>query len=145
MTVEQVINARISTTPAVLALVDEANIRTTRLVQSTRYPAIRVALAVEGKDQHLMGGVNGGAPAIVQVDAYVDESGGDDPDGEAAAIMAAVEGALFPEPFDDGGSPVTLQVTGALPQGRSTGYESTPETRLVKSMQQFRVWWRTVN
>ena len=111
--------------------------------QSADTPAVRVQLISEIRPPHLRGPA-GMSFARIQTDVYVGVEDSDDPYALSTDIMEAVETALFPEPFEAGGSPVEIAVALAAPQGRSPMYDPL-ETKRVAQTQDFFVWWKRIN
>ncbi len=111
--------------------------------QSAETPAVRVQLVSERRPPHLRGPA-GTSFARIQTDVYVGVADVSDPYALATDIMEAVELALFPEPFQAGGSPVEIEVVGAFPQGRFPMYDPG-EVKRVAQTQDFFVWWKRIN
>ena len=82
--------------------------------------------------------------ARIQTDVYVGVEDDADPYGLSTDIMEAVEDALFPEPFEAGGSPLEIAVALAAPQGRRPLYDPA-ETKRIAQTQDFFVWWKRMN
>jgi hypothetical protein len=111
------------------------------LPQGGTLPAVRVQLIDEPVDYHLRGEVDI-TRARVQVDAYAGEASGVDPYSGATALGEAIHAALSGMKFSVG-SPA-LEVTGVFRQNREVLYEAE-ELRLVRVLQDYWVWSRTVN
>jgi hypothetical protein len=106
--------------------------------QSPELPVVRVQLVDENRPPHLRGPA-GACFARIQTDVYV--AWGTESYTQAYEIMQAIEDALFPQPFQAGGSPPELQIMGAFPQGRQPAFVSS-ERKMVTQTQDFFVWWR---
>lgn len=134
MTVEEAVADKLLTTGAVTALVST---RITQLIvpQHSAFPAIRVQLIDEPIRYHLRGNVDLTA-ARVQVDAFA-KIGSSDAYLSATTIADAVRDALTIEGWSVG-SPSRL-VQAAFLMSRRVMFESD-EFRLVRVMQDFRVW-----
>ena len=111
--------------------------------QEADTPNVRVQLVSEVKPPHLRGPA-GTQFARIQTDVYVGVGDDSDPYALATDIMQAIEDALFPTPFQAGGSPPELQIAAAFPQGRNPMFDSA-ERKQVAQTQDFFVWWRRMN
>ena len=140
MRVEEVVRARLLASAGVSSLVG-TRIYQLLLQQGVTYPAIRVQLISEPRDYHLRG-ADGSVRSRVQIDAYAQATSGVDPYDVAGDIADAVREALTGvAPFEDGGSPAELLVTGAFVDSRRVLYEPD-ELRVVRVSQDVIVWSR---
>lgn len=145
MTVEEAVRTRVLALTPVTTLVS-ARVYLDKLPQSPTYPAVRVQLISDPRDQHLRG-PNATQRARVQVDCYASESSGVDPYARALAVSEAVEG----DGLGDGasglagwigtiGSPA-FSVLNAVPTERKRFYDPD-ELRLVTMSQDYLVTYR---
>ena len=146
MTVEQAVLERLLAIAGVTAIV-ASRVFLGALPQSARYPATRVQLIDDPRDQHLRG-LNGIATARVQIDHYAYEGEDDDPYGTTATLADATIGDGFGGPSASGlagwqgefGDP-PVRLLNAVPVDRRQ--DRDPElVRVITMRQDFLVTYR---
>jgi len=134
--VEAAVVAHLASDMAIAALVG-TRVYHLKLPQSAKLPAVRVQLIDEQVGYQLRG-EDGATPARIQVDAFAAEPAYD----VAIAIATAVDDALSGQRFSVG-SPA-FEVIGVFRLDRRVMYEAE-ELRLVRVLQDYRVWSRTIH
>lgn len=141
MTGELAVIERLEDTEAVTDIVED-RIYELMLPQSPTLPSIVVQVVSDPKSYHLRG-PDRHSRTRVQVDCYVSETPlteDDDPGDTLMTLEQAVDDALSGEVFTVGGSP-GAQVTGVFRVARQK-LRDTDELRLLRSMQDYIVWWK---
>lgn len=139
MTVEHAVRDRLMADATVASLVAD-RVYQLVLAQQPTLPAIRIQLIDEPQSYHFRG-PDGSKRARVQIDSFGREAAGYLAVNEVAE---AVEGALSGLRFTVPGSPSDLQITAAFLDARRVLYEGE-ELRLVRVLQEFIIWSKTVN
>lgn len=140
MTVEQAVLSHLEADASVAALVG-TRLYLLTLPQKPTLPAVLVSLVDDMSGHHLRGPA-GTTPARVQVEAVAAAGSGVDPNAVANGLAEVIDAALDGVKFSVG-SPA-LEVSGSFRQLRQVLYEAD-ELRLVRVLQDYVVWSRTVN
>ena len=116
-----------------------------KLPETPTLPAVRVQLIDEPLSYHLRGR-DDVVRSLIQVDAVANEFDAVHPDpyGSAAALATAIDNALSGQVFTDGGSPISVVAHVALRMSKRVIYDPD-ELRQVRIMQDYTVWWTSVN
>jgi hypothetical protein len=110
-----------------------------KLPQRVSFPAIRVQLISNPRGKHLRG-PDGTTRARVQVDCYDAETSADPYSAVSATAEAAVNARVF-EPFNGGGSPASIRITGcSVNDMRSMREQEPQEDPKVRRMIDLYVW-----
>jgi hypothetical protein len=145
VTVEEAIWARVNSLPAVAAIAS-TRVYLEKLPQSPTYPCVRVQLVDDPQLYHVRG-PQGSRRARVQVDAFVQEVSGVDPQARVSALSAAIDGdglgrdASGLSGFIGGiGSP-PFEIQGCFRVDRTRRYDPD-ELRVLTMSQDYMVTYR---